>query len=302
MNVAEEAPVDARSAGPFRSWAVTHAGTVREVNEDAFVNRPDLGLWAVADGVGGGAEGDTASRMVADALEEVGGGLDAQALLAEVQERILGVHTKLRERAAATGGMVVASTVVVLMARGSHFACLWAGDSRAYVLRQGVLCQVTRDHSLVQEMVDRGDIVPAQADSHRYANVITRAVGAEVEALDLDTVTDSLLPGDRVLLCSDGLFKVLSESDVVAGLGAADVASPAEWLLRTALERQARDNVTVLVLEVLEEAEASETTLTGTAVPEAEPRPETARGTVQRPPGWLWAKLRSSMGRSRGEA
>ena len=167
------------TAPHLRSWAMTHPGMKRSHNEDAFVNRPDLGLWAVADGAGGHSAGEYASAMIAEALESIPPGLSASELLAEVRLRIRSTHQILREEALRRGEHVtIASTIVVMLARNDHFACLWAGDSRAYLLRTGELRQITRDHSLVQELVDAGTIRPEDAEHHPRANVITRAVGA----------------------------------------------------------------------------------------------------------------------------
>jgi serine/threonine protein phosphatase Stp1 len=146
---------------------------------------------------------------------------------------------------------VIASTVVVLIARHGHFACLWAGDSRAYLLRDGALARVTRDHSLVQELVDGGQITDAEAEHHPRANVITRAVGAEADMVELDKVTGRLTGGDRFLLCSDGLSKELSDPEMADILRADGPETAAERLVEAALARHARDNVTAVVLEVL---------------------------------------------------
>jgi serine/threonine-protein phosphatase Stp1 len=238
-------------AGRFRSCAATHAGTVRTRNEDNFVNRPDLGIWAVADGAGGHQAGDVAARVVAEALDEVPIGLGAAELLAEVRLRITDAHDGIRAEAARRGGhAILATTVVALLAHRNHYACLWAGDSRAYLLRGGRLSQVTHDHSLVQELVDAGAISPEEALSHPRANVITRAVGADFATLELDKTTDRLRSGDRFLLCSDGVSKCMPEGEI-ARLLAAGGASPAERLIAAALDRQADDNITAVTIEVL---------------------------------------------------
>jgi protein phosphatase/serine/threonine-protein phosphatase Stp1 len=238
------------SAGRFRSSAATHAGAVRSRNEDNYVNRPDLGLWAVADGAGGHQAGDVAARTVAEALDALPKGLGAAEKLAGVRVRVEQADAVLRAEAARRGGdAVLATTVVVLLAHADYYACLWAGDSRAYRLRAGQLAQVTHDHSLVQELVDAGEITAAEAETHPCANIITRAVGAGGEALALDKVTGRLQAGDRFLLCSDGLFKALHHHEL-AGLLAAD-ADAAERCLTAALARQADDNVTAVVVEVL---------------------------------------------------
>jgi serine/threonine-protein phosphatase Stp1 len=240
------------TADRFRSWATTHVGTVRAHNEDTMVCRPDLGLWAVADGAGGHARGEVASGMIAQSLEAIPPGLSAPEMLTEIRTRMTATHAALRE-AAESGAShdICASTLVVLIARDSHFACLWAGDSRAYLLRDGQFAQITKDHSLVQELVDAGAITAEQAESHPRANVITRAVGADVDELELDKITSQLLPGDRFLLCSDGLCKTLSDTDMAGLMGAPASATLTEQLIAAALANHVRDNVTAVAVEVI---------------------------------------------------
>ena len=236
----------------FRAHAVTHPGTRRGHNEDIFVDRPDLGLWAVADGAGGHQAGEIASEMIATTLRTIPGALTAEEMLAQVRLRIAATHAALRECAARKGeGAIVASTVVVLIVRHGHFVCLWAGDSRAYLLRDSVLRRITRDHSLVQELVDAGDLDERDAEGHPRANVITRAVGDSTETVELDKVTDRLMDGDRFLLCTDGLSKVLDDEKLAAILRANGPESAAEKLLAAALAQQAADNVTAVVMEVV---------------------------------------------------
>lgn len=231
----------------------THPGTRRSHNEDAFVDRPDLGIWAVADGVGGHQAGEVASGMIAQTLEAIPPGLDAPAVLAEIRARIDAVHAELQAEAARRGpDVLISSTVVILCARARHYALLWAGDSRAYLFADGSLRQISRDHSLVQEMVDAGQISAEAAEGHPHANVITRAVGTS-DALRLDKVTDELRPGDRFLLCSDGLTKAVPEHEIAALMTGAGDEAPrliAPRLIERALERQARDNVTVVIVDV----------------------------------------------------
>ncbi|HEY3912433.1 MAG TPA: protein phosphatase 2C domain-containing protein [Stellaceae bacterium] len=243
------------AAGGFRSWAASHRGR-RSHNEDSYVNRPDLGLWAVADGAGGHQAGDVASRTVTDALAALPRGLGAAELLAEARLRIAEAHEALQLQAMRLGPeALMITTLVVLLARHDHFACLWAGDSRAYLLRQGRLRQLTHDHSLVQELLDRGEITAAEARHHPDANIITRALGGDEETIELDKVSDRLRRGDRFLLCSDGLYKTVPEGDLVGLL--ADDSLSAERLVAAALERQADDNVTAMIIEAdAEEANA----------------------------------------------
>jgi protein phosphatase/serine/threonine-protein phosphatase Stp1 len=240
------------TAGQVLSSAASHRGSVRDHNEDRFVNRPDLGLWAVADGAGGHQGGEIAATLVADTLRAVPAGLGSAALLAEVRLRIERAHERLQEEAIRRGGDILATTVVVLLARAGHYACLWAGDSRAYLLRGGMLHPVSRDHSLVQELLDAGEITPAEAATHPRSNIITRAVGARNAAVNLDKVTNRLRSGDRFLLCSDGLSKALRDDEIARLLVDGDDA-PAARLVTAALERHADDNVTAVVIDLLPE-------------------------------------------------
>lgn len=228
------------------SHAATHSGAVRPRNEDAVLDRPEIGLWVVADGAGGHGAGDVASAAIVAAMSAIPDGLSAAELLAQVRLRLAAVHEDLQEEAARRGpGRILASTVVVMLARGEHFAMLWAGDSRGYLLRGGALSRVTRDHSLVQELVDQGTLREEDAESHPQANVITRAIGAQ-GALELDKVSGRITPGDRFLLCTDGLFKTMSEPEIAAMLGGgADAAA----IVTAAVGRGARDNVSAIAVE-----------------------------------------------------
>jgi serine/threonine protein phosphatase PrpC len=233
---------------PLRSWAATHPGARRAHNEDSFLDRPDLGLWAVADGAGGHDAGEVAARMIVEALAAMPPDLAAGAALAELRARIGAVHAALLEEAARRGrDVIIAATAVVLCVRDGHFACLWAGDARAYRLADRILQRLTHDHSLVQELIDAGQIPAAAAERHPLANVVTRAVGARGEsALVLDKVSDALRPGERLLLCSDGLTKSVPETAIAALMQLDD---PAGALVAAALERAAQDNVTAVVVQ-----------------------------------------------------
>ena len=241
-------------ADRFLSWASTHVGTVRSHNEDALVNRPDLGLGAVADGAGGHSRGDVASRMIVETLEAIPPDLTAGEMLMEVRQRVTAAHDTLRGDGEQEAHDISASTVVVLIARGDHFACLWAGDSRAYLVRDGAMTQITRDHSLVQELVDAGAITAAEAETHPSANVITRAVGSDGE-LDLDKVTSAMFPGDRFLLCSDGLCKTVPEHEIATLMAASSPDGPTEPLIAATLRHRGRDNVTAVAVEVVSDSQ-----------------------------------------------
>jgi serine/threonine protein phosphatase Stp1 len=168
-----------------------------------------------------------------------------------VREVLRSVHAQLRVNAQARGSeVVIASTFVALILRDDQFVCLWAGDSRAYLLRQNELRQITKDHSLVQELIDLGKLTAADAERHPHANVITRAVGTDSDWLDLDQVGGAIAAGDRFLLCSDGISKTLDMSEIVRLLGSADATPPSQQLIDAALARRVRDNVTAIVVEI----------------------------------------------------
>ncbi len=232
------------------SWATTHPGVKRSVNQDAFVDRSDLGIWAVADGAGGHQGGEIASNMLRQALNGLPGSLPAADLMIQVRQTVASTHEQLRRLAEARGpSVMMASTLVTLIIRDSHYACLWAGDSRAYLLRKGRMHQISHDHSLVQELIDTGAITAAEADTHPHANIITRAVGAE-EPVVLDKITDAVRNGDRFLLCSDGLTKTLSETEIARLLADDSGAGPAKALIAAALARNASDNITAVAVDV----------------------------------------------------
>lgn len=240
--------------GQFRVSAATHSGSVRDHNEDAYVSRPELGLWAVADGAGGHEGGEVASALIAEALNSIPPEIAADEVLAQVRLRIAETHSALKEQAARRGeDVLMASTVVILIIRDGFFACLWAGDSRGYLLRENELGRITRDHSLVQELVDAGHITEREAEGHPRANVITRAVGADPEVIELDKTTGPIGAGDCFLLCSDGLSKELSDHEIGDVLRAGAGNSAADALIDAALARRARDNVTAVVVEVLDD-------------------------------------------------
>src|ERR1700757_2583258 len=156
----------------YRSAARPHVGTGRRRNEDAVLERVEIGLWAVADGAGGHERGDYASSRIIAALREVDGGISGLSLVEEVKGSLAEVNREVRAKAATIGpNALIGSTVAVLLIWDDQCCCLWAGDSRLYRMRAGRLRQVTRDQSHVQDLVDRGEILPEAAAAHPMANV-----------------------------------------------------------------------------------------------------------------------------------
>ena len=233
----------------WTSASLTHAGKVRRVNEDACLELPWKGIWAVADGMGGHSAGDVASQMVVQALSEVSSNADPGVTLDEVEDRLAAVNAELFGMTDEDGNpKTIGCTVAVLL--GFHGFCLsaWVGDSRVYRYRDGRLEQISRDHSQVEELVERGEILREDADTHPLANVITRAVGG-AESIQLDVEFEPLVDGDRYLLCSDGLLKDVDSAGIAQGLASETCAEAARVLIQSVLEGEAADNVSVAVVD-----------------------------------------------------
>ena len=232
----------------WTSAALTDVGLVRSRNEDSFLAQPARGVWAVADGMGGHAFGDVASRMVVEAIDALPAPDNMAQFVAAARARIVSANQQLRDEAAARRVPVMGSTVVALLACGHEAACLWAGDSRIYLYRNGRLQQLTRDHSQAEEFRARGvapwlDVPPA------ISNMITRAVGA-AEELEVDALTLAVRDGDMLLLCSDGLSNPVDEHGIAGALAGGDCAQAAQSLVAQALANGGRDNITVVVVRV----------------------------------------------------
>jgi serine/threonine-protein phosphatase Stp1 len=242
-------------ADGFDQVVRTHVGCRRRLNEDAVLASPERRLWAVADGMGGHEAGEVASAMVVEALATCPEGVEAViGALTEVNARLIEMGR--------TGGdkRTIGSTVVGLTANSSRFTCFWAGDSRAYRLRDGALTRLTRDHSLVQELVDGGMMGEDDAETHPNSNIITRAVGVS-EDLQVDTVGGDISIGDLFLLASDGLTRLVSDDELSSELRNGDIESMADSLLRLVLDREAPDNVSLILLRATGAPASSEHTI-----------------------------------------
>lgn len=247
------------SAFSWTSHARTDPGLVRGHNEDAFLERPEAGLWAVADGMGGHSAGDVASRAIVERLAGITPPDSLSQYVTVVESALLEVNARLRELGQRPVKRTVGSTVVALLIRGSHAVALWAGDSRIYRYRNGELIQVSQDHAFVEDLIERGYIDRENAAAHPQSNLVTRAVGA-VDDLKLDVEIVELRDGDVFILCSDGLDKEVSEEDIAAVIAQAspgDAAPLSDALVDLALSRGARDNVTVASVIVRSDAGGS---------------------------------------------
>ncbi len=247
-------------------------GHVREGNEDAGYG--SLRLVAVADGMGGAAAGEVASKVVIGRLATLGvtgAGVSHDALGA-----LLTANQDLRDQVAADPELEgMGTTVTALLAEGSKIALAHIGDSRAYLLRDGVLTQLTRDHTYVQALVDDGQITPEEAAVHPQRNMITRVLDGRV-GVELDMALRDARAGDRYLLCTDGLSGVVTTETIAAALALPTVEEAADRLLDLALRGGGPDNVTVVVADVVEVAspgyiEEDEPVVAGAAAEGPEP-------------------------------
>jgi len=244
----------------WTSAACTDVGLVRERNEDACLDAPERGLWAVADGMGGHAVGDFASRSIVQTLAALAPPDSLDQAIEAAQQAIQTVNQQLVDEARRMKVRVIGSTVVALVACERRCGCLWAGDSRLYLYRDGHLKQLTRDHSHVERLRARGLITAEEAKHHPAHNTITRAVGA-APTLDLELLTLDIGDGDIFLLCSDGLSNEVEDDEIAAMLESGDSVQTADALVALALAHGGHDNVSVVVIRAEDIGGGSDKTL-----------------------------------------
>ena len=247
------------SAIRIESSALTHQGRVRQQNQDSYCIRARDCLWAVADGMGGHEGGEWASAKLVEKLDEM-------AVPAGLEAACDAVEAAIREANGAivaegeTRGRQMGTTVVALLVQAQRYALLWVGDSRAYLLRGGRLVQLSRDHTQVQEMVDRGIMRPEDVAGHPMGHILSRAVGVR-EEIEIDRAFGGIEPGDVFLLCSDGLHGYVEEAEIRRRLGRGSPERALDELIALTLENGAPDNVTGIAIW------ASEPTLLSFAEP-----------------------------------
>jgi serine/threonine protein phosphatase PrpC len=246
-------------------------GRKRRRNEDAYVVQPPL--FAVADGMGGAQAGEVASRLAVEALADDGGGTGGESRVLElIQEANRRVYEHQGSNSDTSG---MGTTMTVALVEDAVVTIGHVGDSRAYLVRDGAVDQLTEDHSLVAELIRSGKLSPEEAESHPQRSVITRALGSDPD-VDVDTFTVEAHPGDVFLLCSDGLTSMVGDESILEAVEGhrGDLDGAASELVRRANRAGGEDNITVVCFEIAEEGAvvAEETAV----LPAAPPAPATA--------------------------
>lgn len=228
----------------LNSWGWSQQGA-RKDNQDSFLNWPERRCWAVADGVGGSDHGAEASRLLVKALLQLPEASSLESHIRNARARLEEANEMLASHVLLQGS--AASTVVALLMHEGRAACLWSGDSRCYLLRDGVLYQCTRDHTLRQEKIDKGELTAPEAYRMIKGNIITSAIGGGSVA-KIDEVRFSLRPGDRLLLCSDGLTNLLSGERLTKLLEKGNARACAEHIRETLGDCAKPDDVTLVTV------------------------------------------------------
>jgi serine/threonine protein phosphatase PrpC len=235
------------SVQTFDTAGATHIGMVRQRNEDNFLLKPGIGIWAVADGMGGHSRGDLASKIIVDSLESIEKPASAADLLSACEYQVTQANSRIREIARRSGNEVIGATLAVLLVYKADYACVWAGDSRVYLIHAGDILQVSRDHTEVAEMVAKGVLSETQAKQWPHRNVVTRAIGARDDP-ELEISSGIIDCGDAFVLCSDGLTAHVSDREIFECVTRYQAQDACDRLIQLTLERGAVDNVTVVVV------------------------------------------------------
>lgn len=239
-------------------WGVTHVGVVRQQNQDAIYTKlvePEIALGVVCDGMGGAKSGNVASQLAVDTFHQVADDWDMSRWKAEPEALLRTCAEQANQAVYCRAGVDPAchgmgTTMVAALVIGPKGYFLNIGDSRAYLVREDGITRITRDHSVVEDLVIQGKITPEEARQHPQKNLITRAMGAEVK-LRADLFRQDLIPGDYLLLCSDGLINVVSDQEVLYEvIHGGEAAQCCNRLLDVAISRGAPDNVSIVLVQM----------------------------------------------------
>lgn len=225
---------------------LSHVGLRRALNEDTYYGDSDLGLWLVADGMGGHACGEAASALARETIVgQIRNGKSLGQAIRVADEEIIRTSRRRND------SLPMGSTVVAARVQGNRFEVAWVGDSRAYLWRDGQLAQLSRDHSYVQELIAQGALTSEQARSHPHRNVVTQALGVtDPNQLNVETLTGDLRPGMQLLLCSDGLTEEVDDRGIAEILRQDDCSAQelVDTLIAAALDGGGSDNITAVLV------------------------------------------------------
>ncbi|HEU4774950.1 MAG TPA: PP2C family serine/threonine-protein phosphatase [Lysobacter sp.] len=225
---------------------LTHVGLRRELNEDSYYGDSELGLWLVADGMGGHEYGEVASALARETIvREIRDGTPLIQAIRIADEEIIRTSRHRRD------ALPMGTTVVATRITGNRFEVAWVGDSRVYLWRNGQLVQLSKDHSYVQELLASGTITQEQARSHPHRNVVTQALGVtDPRNLNVATLSGEVFPGMQLLLCSDGLTEEVDDSEIARVLGQQDCSAQecVDTLVAAALDGGGSDNITAVLI------------------------------------------------------
>jgi serine/threonine-protein phosphatase Stp1 len=232
----------------LESWGYSRTGNVKNENNDSFLNWTEGRLWAVADGVGSHEEGGVASKMVMHLLMQIPEPASLGAHIANVARQLEKANSLLIAQKAVIGN-TSASTIAVLLIHGGMAACIWAGDSRCFILRGSVLYQCSKDHSLRQEKIDRGELTRFEAHRMVPGNIITNALGMK-NTLTTGKEIFPMRAGDRFLLCTDGLTNLLSPDALITYLSRPSAKEASDGIGESLEDMRQPDNVTFIIVFV----------------------------------------------------
>ncbi|UNK43719.1 protein phosphatase 2C domain-containing protein [Luteimonas sp. S4-F44] len=225
---------------------LTHAGLRRELNEDTYYGDSELGLWLVADGMGGHEYGEVASALAREAIvREIRQGRSLPQAIRLADEEIIRASRRRNDT------LPMGTTVVAARITGSRFEVAWVGDSRVYLWRDGQLAQLSQDHSYVQALIAQGALSVDQARTHPQRNVVTQALGVtDPQALNVETLAGELAPGNQLLLCSDGLTEEVDDRAIAQVLAHAECSAQecVDGLVAAALDGGGSDNITAILI------------------------------------------------------
>lgn len=235
----------------FQSASRTDVGLKRKINEDALLDRPERSMWVVADGMGGHEAGEVASSLVVEVLDESVTEEELGPALRQVEEALQKANKQMVDMMEGDRRRKMGSTAVgLIIADDGRYVCFWVGDSRAYRVRGGQITQITRDHSLVQKLIDNKLLSPEDAAKHPDANVITRAIGAD-DLLEIDHVVEIAQSSDIFVLTSDGLTCCMDDGEISQIVATMNPGQACDSLIEKALSRGAPDNVSLIVVRIV---------------------------------------------------